>query len=457
MNLKFRLAFLYSLSVFIILLLSAFSIFLFNETFRKAEFVKRLVLEGTKSAQIFLSVSHPTFSIINELNRNAESSLPEEKIYIFDTAYHLLYSTHNFTPPTISLQLFRTAKKKQDCVFTDARGRECVLLHQHYKEKSIYVLALAFDTFGHRKSDNLKLLLSLSILGGLLLSGLLAFFYVRHIMSPLEELKEQIEKIDEKNMKERIKVGNKNSEVGQIATKFNAMLNRLEEAFDQRKSFLQHASHELRTPLAIMLSQTESALSKDLTGEDYRKILISLKEDQQNIINLTNSLLTLSRYERISPDKDWNIIRIDEVLYEAIDFAKEILPKSIVTLDFEVFPKNESELEFRGNRSLIKSAVQNIIKNGVEYSTDNKVEIIIRTEANKIILHFDSTGKPLTQEEQNKLFIPFFRGENSVNKIGHGLGLSIVQRIINVHNGTISYKNHKSSINRFTVGLISET
>lgn len=452
MSLKFRLAFLYSLSVFIILLVSAVSIFLFNENFRKDEFTKRLSLEASESAELLFSVAGPSKSIIDDLNQNADNSSHQARIFIFDSAYNLLYSPHNISAPSISPALFRLARNNQNYIFT-ADGRECVLLSGTRNGRSFYVMACGYDVYGLRKSENLKVLLTASVFGGLLLSGFLAFFYVRQAMRPLEELKGQIEKINEKNLKERIPVTNKNNEVWQIAKKFNAMLDRLEQAFEQRKNFVRHASHELRTPLANMLSQTEAALSKNMPAGDYRDVLVSLKEDQQDLIDLTNSLLTLSRYGKVNYDTDWTSIRIDEVLYEVVDFAKQMWPTAVVTVEFETVPDNEKALEFEGNESLMRSAVQNLVKNAIHYSTDNQVRVSIVAEGKGITLHFENAGKQLSVEEQGRLFIPFFRGENSANKKGYGLGLSIVQRIIHVHKGTITYQPVGSNTNRFTVYL----
>lgn len=455
MSLKFRLAFLFSLSVFIILLASALSIFLFNESFRKDEFTKRLVLEASETLQLFLSVPGPNQSIINDLNENAVNFGHQEKIFLLDYRYNLLYSSPGAEPPSISRALFETARKKQTYIFPNAE-REAVLLSRSQNNTTYYAFASGYDFYGRRKSDNLRILLSASVLGGLILSGFLAFFYVRHAMAPLEELKNQIEKIDERNLKERIPVIDRNSEVWQIAKKFNAMLDRLEQAFEQRKNFVRHASHELRTPLANMLSQTESALSKNMSADDYRRVLFSLKEDQQDLIELTNSLLTLSKYGKITPASDWTIIRIDEVLYEVVDFSNQMWPNAMVAIDFEVVPKNESELEFTGNESLIRSAIQNLVKNAIQYSDDRRVKISIRTEEDCITLHFENRGNQLNAEEQSRLFIPFFRGENAANKKGYGLGLSIVKRIINVHNGKITYQAVGANINRFTIYLPCE-
>jgi signal transduction histidine kinase len=414
-----------------------------------------LLLEGQESIQIFTAASNPARNVISELNNNAANSLPQGKVYIYDSAYHLLHATPNEPPPAIATDTFRLASSKQSFTFTDNDGRACILIYERVHGRQYYILATAVDIFGSRKSDNLRLLLFCSALIGLLLSGLLAFFYVTQAMKPLEELKNQIEKIDEKNLKERIVINKRDSEVWQIARKFNAMLDRLQQAFEQRKSFVQHASHELRTPLANMLSHTEAALGKDMQVEDYRKVLVSLKEDQQDLINLTNSLLTLSRYEKLSFVPDSPLIQIDEILYETVHLAKQTWPNAMVLVDFETVPHSQSALEFRGNEFLIKSAVLNLLKNALQYSCDNRVKVGILADDSSITLHFENTGQQLSAEEQMKLFMPFFRGENAVNKKGYGLGLSIVQRIIHVHNGMIRYQLVGKNVNRFTIYLPS--
>ncbi|MDB5250808.1 MAG: two-component sensor histidine kinase [Segetibacter sp.] len=450
MNLKIRLALLYSLSVLVILVVSAVSIYVLNENFRKEEFIKRLSLKAKETYTLFYGNRRLPTNVANGLNNGFHYSLPEENVSLFDSAYHLIYTSPGSHSLKIPRDYFKLAKKRKQYTFT-IHEREALILFTNQKGKSIFVLASGTDIFGHRKGDNLKIALVFSVMGGFLLSGFLAFFYVKQAMKPLEELKEQIEKINEENLQERIFVDRDNNEMKQIAKKFNAMLDRLEQAFEQRRNFVQHASHELRTPLATMLSQTEAALSKDLSIAGYRTVLFSLKEEQQDLINLTNSLLTLSKYEKMTQPKDWTLIRIDEVLYDTVDIIKQVWPDAKVTIEFEGAPENEEELVFKGSESLLRSALQNLVKNGLQYSENLQMEIIIKANSSGITLTFNNRGKPLSEEEQNRLFIPFFRGENSQNKKGYGLGLSIVKRIMNVHKGSISYEAMADNTNSFTL------
>lgn len=448
MNLKVRLALLFSLSVFIILMIFSVTIYFLNENFRKEEFLKRLALEAKENSDLYFSAPKPTPKILDQLNQNLLTAPHQLNVSILDSTRSLLYSSPGSHLPQIDRKTFDVARvNQQDLSFEDRR--EGVLLSGNNKS---FVFASGYDVYGRRKSDNLRLLLTFSTIGALVFAGLFAFFYVRQVIKPLEELKQQIEKINEQNLKERIPIRN-NNEVSQIAMKFNDMLDRLEQSFEHSKNFVHHASHELRTPLATMLLQTEAALSKILYIEDYRRILYSLREDQQYLIDLTNSLLALSRYEKITSHEDWVPIRIDEILFEVADSIKQEWVYANVNIDFDPFPEDENHLIVKGNESLIKSAMINLLKNAIQYSKDQGVKATITCSEKGLTLHFDNIGRRLSADEQAGLFIPFFRGDNSKYKKGYGLGLSIVKKIIELHGGTISYHSLATDINRFSVFL----
>jgi signal transduction histidine kinase len=228
-------------------------------------------------------------------------------------------------------------------------------------------------------------------------------------------------------------------------------MDRLTSSFDAQKSFVQHASHELRTPLAVMLSQTEVALNKPLSNDGYKNVLVSLKEDQHHMIDLANSLLLLSQFETSDVDVDWPYLRIDEILVEAISFSQRSYRDISIDFSFIQIPENESDLILKCNESLIKSVFTNLIKNGYQYSSDKKIKISILADRNEIVVTFQNSGQQLTEEESKKILLPFFRGQNADGKKGFGLGLSIIDRILALHNGMLKYCSAKNEQNIFTV------
>ncbi|HVX52744.1 MAG TPA: HAMP domain-containing sensor histidine kinase [Chitinophagaceae bacterium] len=319
---------------------------------------------------------------------------------------------------------------------------------------AMYVIARSNDTYGLTRMEKLRFIMILVGVGALVVLSTFSFIYVMTTTKPLVELSLQMRKISEENLKERFKMGKgniKKNEIMQISANFNNMLDRLDKAFEMQKSFTHHASHELRTPLASMLAQTEMALRKDLTPEEAKEILASLKEDQQELIELTNSLLLLSQYEKISYSSNWPMVRIDELLYDTIGTVKRMFPGIIISLEFLQVPDNEINLSISGNYTLLRSAFRNLIKNAFQYSEDKKVAIAIKAGTEGVDVYFDNKGKTLNIKDKDRLFIPFFRGENAIRKRGFGLGLSIVKRIVQLHQGIIKYEAVADNTNRFIV------
>jgi signal transduction histidine kinase len=325
---------------------------------------------------------------------------------------------------------------------------------RYFPVNDVYVVTVANDRIGIRKLENLQWILFFVCLGAVAVTAVVSFYYARQITRPLSRLSEEIASISESNLTQRVRVGKLNDELSQIARNFNEMLNRLEKAFNIQKSFVHHASHELRTPLASMLSQTESALRHDLKPEDYKKVLDSLKEDQQGLIDLTNSLLSLSQFEKIVSAGEWPEIRIDELLFETVDTSRRLFNGLDVSVGFESVPEDENQLCVKGNEALLKSAFINLIKNAYRYSNNRKVEILISADKDRVLVTFSNTGKQIPEEERSRLFIPFFRGQNAKGQKGFGLGLSIVNRIIHLHLGTVHYEAAGEDLNRFVVEFI---
>ncbi|MBN9297898.1 MAG: sensor histidine kinase [Filimonas sp.] len=164
-------------------------------------------------------------------------------------------------------------------------------------------------------------------------------------------------------------------------------------------------------------------------------------------------MLLLSQYEKISYSVDWPRVRLDEILYDTIALVKRIYTGINVSLEFAYLPENDLYLSIQGNDALLRSAFRNLIKNAFQYSEDKNVSIIIEADRDFINIHFVNKGKVLAQSEQERLFIPFFRGENAMRKRGFGLGLSIVKRIILLHKGAVSYTVASDDENRFTVSF----
>lgn len=453
MNLKLRFALLFTLSVAAILASSAIAIYLLNQKYREEDYYERVKTEAIQFHSTLSNVSDPIKVTPDQLVEVLHSStLYDERIMIIDTNRNIIYKLPDTLSTKISLYTLDKIKTgKEYRWYGDKRFQNVAI---YFPEEGHIIITAGFDRTGLAKLRKLKLILSLVFVVGLLLSAFVSFLFVREAFRPLTSLSLQLKNTSFQDLTRRLEVKDTRDEISEITENFNAMLERLDKAYSFQKSFVYHASHELRTPLATMLSETESALSKQMDDEEYKKTLLSLKEEQQELIELTNSLLLISQYEEMAFAQEWPNLRIDEILYDTVSQAKRFFPEMLTEINFSSLPENEDDLAIHGNESLLRSAFFNLVKNAFFYSTDRKVTVTIDIGDIGITVHIENGGPQPGSEEVEKLMQPFYRGRNALKSKGFGLGLAIIHRIITIHKGKISYQALSGNINRFSVTLL---
>jgi signal transduction histidine kinase len=453
MNLKFRFAALFTLFVAIILAISSVTIYLFYYNYRENSFYNRLRNDGVILYQEYINAKpDDTKTPIQKFFSIQKNADTRETFVIYDSTYQLVYRSTDAAVAKLDEALIKNIHSAAsfEYAYTDGLTENIAF---RIPDTKAYIIVSDIDRNGFEKLNTLKLILGIVWVGGLLLTLFTSIIFVKQALKPLHVLSNQMKQITEMNLAERLDVGSGKTEMEIFSGSFNAMLGRLNQAFESQKSFVHHASHELRTPLATMLAQTESALRKNLTVEDYQQLLTSLREDQIGLIDLTNSLLLLSQYEKILTNSKWPLIRIDEIVYDAMSASKKMLTGIDVDLQFANIPDNADSLLVKANEALLKVAFTNLIKNAWQYSSDKKVTITIDIAEPWIKVYFENHGEPLASSEVEKLKVPFFRGNNSTHVKGFGLGLSIVQRIVTLHHGELEYNVVGNNINRFSINF----
>ncbi len=447
MNIKLRFALLFTLFAAVTLFISSAIIFLLYKNYRYDDFYNRLKNQSISLHDDYERLGK-TVSLHQLFTIEHKSVLPQEQKLIIAANGTVSYLYPDSPKMTINRDLLFNIQNSNGSYRFTQNNKQCVGVF--FQKTNSYIIVSAFDSTGLRKETNLLYIILFVNIGALMLTALLAFLFVQQAFKPLVKLSRQMQRTTALNMTERIDETKASDEVQQIAQNFNAMLDRLNQSFESQKSFVQHASHELRTPLATMLSQTEAALNRDLTTVEFKKVLQSLKEEQNNLIELANSLLILSQYEKITFSYQWPVLRIDELLYETVSVSNNLFPTMEVEILFENTPLEETELLIRGNDALLKSAFSNLIKNAYLYSIDKKVTISINTEK-QLSISFLNTGNQLSDEEVEKMVVPFFRGKNASFIKGYGVGLSIINKVIEIHNGKLEYKKLGENTNLFMV------
>jgi two-component system, OmpR family, sensor histidine kinase ArlS len=451
MNFKIRSAILFTTLVAIILLASYVAIYMLYADFKKDEFYLRLEQKALTTYKLLTEVKEIDENMLQVIDRNTINALYDEKVLIFNEQHKLIYSSIDDRAITYSNELLSKIELEGNVRYSDV---EVEMVGMAVSDKGIkgIVLASANDQFGKKKLQNLFYILLFSYMAALSITALLSYFYVRQSFAPIDILNSQITRIRQNRLNERVPVTDSQDELNLLAVNFNQMLERIESAFKVQKSFIQHASHELRTPLANLITSCEAALNKDLSLAEYRALIESLNEEHRNLVELTNALLLLSKYESEADALDFPLLRADEILFNTIEEVQELYPGVVFHFHFNEMLANEQKLKLKGNEVLLKTALGNLLRNACKYSDNNEVEVQLMALDGFIRFEITNTGATLDADETDMWMEPFFRGRNAANSKGYGLGLSIANRIAELHKGILSYQKLPLQ-NTFTLTL----
>ena len=448
MSIKTRFALVITFLFAIVLTITVSTIYGLYLNNRKEDFYQRIRQEGLNIYFLYIENLQNKKEFYRHLDDPSENALFDNAIFLYDKNVKLLFRSIDSSQSKNHLEKIKEAKLKNEFRFSED-NREGIVIYDN--KTGITIITSAYDKFGYKKLERLKSILTIVYFIGLILTAIISFVFVQKILKPLTALRKQMQRISESNLKERVKFRKGNDEINSIAKSFNEMLDRLESAFQIQKNFVNHASHELRTPLAVMISHSEVALRNAKTIEEFKTHIKSIHEDLKSMNDLTNSLISLSKFDNKVGEKMLPDVRVDDILYEIINEIQQVYPLAIISIEFLNMPDDEKEFEIKADTSLLKAIFRNLLKNACHYSDNEKVHVFIKTLHKQLIIIIENTGDVINSNEKNQLFIPFFRGSNSTNKKGFGLGLSIVQRLILVHDGTIQYESVGSQLNRFTV------
>ncbi|MCC6727317.1 MAG: HAMP domain-containing protein [Saprospiraceae bacterium] len=454
MKVQTRLTLRFGIIVASVLMLFSIGVYLFAERYRAIEFYERIERRARFSFKLNLLQNEVNKDIEDVIGHRLNSVLVDEQILVFDKDDKLIYS--NVEKPTLAYNAaFLDEIRLQEKLAKSIGEVQMVGFVHEIGEQAYVILASGHDEFGFSKLQNLRYTLIVSFLISVALILFLGFIYAKQALEPLRKLMNQIAEIYDGNLSLRVDEGKRSDEFEQLAMQFNQMLIRLQAAFDTQKNFVASASHELRTPLAAIRSQLQVTLSKDRTPEEYRSTLQSLFEDTEAFIRLTTGLLQLAQSDVETQRQLFQPCRIDEALFSAQEELLRLRPSFRIHLKFdEAMSDDETELTVLGSEALLSTAFQNLMENGCKFSPDHTIHISVAHQNGQLSIGFKDNGIGIPAEEQSSIFNPFHRASNAIGYAnGHGIGLSICQKIVQLHSGSISLQSNIGHGSLFIVHL----
>ncbi len=452
MEIRKRLTYLFVGIVALILLLLSTAIYYFSSNYRQEDFYLRLRSKGRNTAKLLIEVEEVNAELLLRIELDNPESLSEEKIIIYNFANEVLFNTDQGNEIRIKNDLLDEIRLEGEVRFT-SKGYEVIGFLYNDRYDRFVVITAAKDTHGLRKMKNLRNILIFVFLGGIALSSITGWLYAGRALRPISRVIAEVDRITISSLNLRLKTDESEDEIARLATTFNKMLNRLEKAFKMQKDFISNASHELRTPLTAITGQIEVLLLKERSSEEYIETLHSVLEDIKRLNHTSNRLLLLAQANSDGALASMHPVRVDELMWQA---RTEVLKRNnLYNIAVHVDERMDDERKFlvNGNDQLLKSVLINVKDNGCKYSDNHTVEVAISGQANQLTIEFSNTGIGIHPDDLILIWEPFNRGRNALQKRGHGIGLSLVKKITEIHNGTVQVESELDKGAKFKLSL----
>ncbi len=434
-------------------ILFVFSIFTyqFSDIFRKNEFPDRLKKRSKNTVTTFLDKDELTVDILKLIYIKGLNRYPNERLLIVDSNRNTLFASHD--PTKLEMDLLDKLFKDHAEFEINKSDTEYITYVLQHRQGTYYIVSSAVDKVGHDKITFLMYLLMVLFFTSIFVVAASGWIFSQQALKPISEVVSQVAMINEKNLHERVNEGNGKDEIAHLAIVFNKMLERLENSFIIQKSFVSNASHEFRTPLTVMKGQIEVLLLHKRNEDEYIKTFQSLLEDVQNQIQLINSLAELARANADFPHTAFKKVSILDCIIEAREELIRLKSKFKIHLEWGDFPEDDELLNTNGDFSLLKSAFINLMDNACKFSIDHKC--ICKVIFNKyfIELYFEDKGVGMNKDEIQFIFEPFYRSNQTRSVHGYGIGLSLVKKTIDIHQGSISVYSEEGNGTQVKVQL----
>lgn len=264
-----------------------------------------------------------------------------------------------------------------------------------------------------------------------LATALLGAWAARASLRPLRQMSEVAAQVSAHSLTTRLDAGQMPQELRGLAGELNAMLARLEEAFQRLSAFSADIAHELRTPLTGLLTQTQVVLSRPRGLEDYREALHGNLEELERLTAMVNDMLFLAKTDHGLLTPNSQPLELAGEVDELLEFYAPLAEENAIGLE------RNGELRVQGDRALLRRVLANLLDNALRFTPEGGT-VRVRLEPGR--LSVENPGREIPAERLPRLFDRFYRADPA-RREGQGehagLGLAICRSIVRAHGGEI--------------------
>ena len=282
-----------------------------------------------------------------------------------------------------------------------------------------------------------------------LVAALFGWFAAHRGLAPLRRVTDTARRLSARQLDQRLAVDDAPLEVRDHVDAFNGMLARLEAAFQRLADYSADIAHELRTPISNLMTQTQVALSRPRTVDEYQDILASNLEEYERIARMVSDMLFLAKAEGNTLAHAGESIDLAREADALIDFYEALADERQVRI------VRRGQASVHGDRLMLRRALSNLISNALRHApAGGDITIAIDADATRVDIDVSNVGDPIPADQLERIFDRFHRGSTQRARHGEGagLGLAITRSIVRAHGGEIS-AHSAAGVTRFAITL----
>jgi len=377
---------------------------------------------------------------LEELLSHGKGSFPWEP-YLFDSFGHEVLGRQVSPQITEAMQLAELSRKTEII-----RGNAGHWVGQYVLASSGNPYVLVLDISRRRPPDPAFSVPSqvqvLRFMIVLLIVGLISLWITRHITSPIIQLRSAATQLAGGNLSARVSQETllRKDELADLGKDFNHMASQVELLMASQRRLIGDISHELRSPLARL--SVALGLARRTADPETDTSLNRIERETQRLNEMISGLLHLARLESGTETLDQEIVDIEGLVSSVADDANfEAGSRNRSVRVLSTFPCSR-----KGNAQLLRSAVENVVRNAVNYTAEGtEVELSLAPagEGESAVIRVRDHGPGVPESALKTIFEPFFRVDEARDRFsgGAGLGLSITDRVIRAHGGSVNAQN----------------
>jgi signal transduction histidine kinase len=309
--------------------------------------------------------------------------------------------------------------------------------------------------FVERERGGLRAFFLIAIPSVLILAALGGLFLSRRALLPISAITAKAQRITAQELGERVPVPEVEDELWHLATTLNALLSRLQDAFESQERFIADASHQLKTPLAIMRGELDVFRRSGSKPEEMAEFLKSASGEIDYLSRMVEDLLLLARMGAGRGSLALQRVRLDEVLLGSVSSLERAAKARDVSIRLDLAAVPEAQAyEIDGDPDLLQCMARNLIENALKFSPPGgRVDIRLEADPRSYSISVRDQGPGIGPAERERIFERFYRASGSSGVPGTGLGLPIALRIAQIHGGAIEVESEAGAGSLFRARL----